>query len=69
MMCPCGKPLHYKDEKSKKMVQSIIDKFGEDIKVVVLNKEYLVNRHYIALHGIKASELEKLADKGKVKRL
>ncbi len=61
--CWCGKPLHYKDKKTEKMVQKLVDQLGEFIPVTVAGKTFRVQRHYIALHGIKAKNLAKLGFK------
>jgi hypothetical protein len=59
--CWCGRPLHYKSPKEKQMVDEIVNKFGEFINVTVAgSKTYLVQRHYIALHGIKDKDLSTL---------
>lgn len=59
-MCACGRPLHYSDALLQGIVQRMVDKLGENIEVVVGGRKWLVPRHYIALHGLKAWELEKL---------
>lgn len=56
--CWCGRELHYKNPVQQRQVQEIVDKFGEYINVTVDGgKTYRVQRHYIALHGIKAKDL------------
>ena len=69
MNCACGSPLHYNDPNIKTLVERIISEQGEYVEVSVEGRRYRVQRHYIALHGIKAFELEKLADLGIVERL
>jgi hypothetical protein len=62
--CHCGKPLHYNDPSVRAFVEEIISKQGLFIEVqVVGGKKYLVDRHYIALHGIKAKEIPTLGFK------
>lgn len=59
--CHCGKPLHYNDKGIQKIVQDLVDTLGE--YVIVHNgegKKYRVQRHYVALHGLKERELHKL---------
>jgi hypothetical protein len=59
--CHCGKKLHYTDLKTKKFVLKMIKKLGEYIRVT--NSDgitFRVQRHYLALHGLKEEELEKL---------
>ncbi len=59
--CPCGQPLHYNDPIIKATVEQLVADLGEDIQITVLGKgTYLVPRHYVALHGIEASEIEAL---------
>lgn len=62
--CWCGQNLHYKDKKTEKMVQDLVDKLGEFIPVSRGTRTFLVQRHYIALHGITPkTDLEKLGFK------
>ncbi len=58
--CACGEKLHYTDPEKQKRVQALVDQLGEFIKVEHNYKTYLVQRHYIALHGIKAVDLSEL---------
>ncbi len=56
--CYCGEPLHYASESSRKRVQEIIDESGRWQKVTIIGVgSFVVDRHYIALHGIKGGEL------------
>ena len=59
-MCACGKPLHYADPIMQQMVQQLVDEKGESMKVVIGKRAWMVQRHYIALHGLKTRELEAL---------
>lgn len=59
-VCPCGQPLHYSHPDTQAQVEALIRELGLHTKVRVGNKTWLVSRHYIALHGLKASELGKL---------
>ena len=59
-LCACGKPLHYSDPIIQQMMQELVDQRGEDIHITVRGRTWLVQRHYIALHGVKAQELERL---------
>ena len=62
MTCACGKPLHYSDPKIRAGVEDLIARLGPTIEVAVIGgKKFKVPRHYIALHGIKATELPELA--------
>ena len=57
IMCACGRPLHYNSPEIRQVVEEIIEEMGEEVKVVVGNRSWMVPRHYIALHGLKAQEL------------
>jgi hypothetical protein len=59
-MCACGKPLHYTNPVAQELVQDLIDRQGEYIRVTVNGRTWLVPRHFIALHGINAWDLETL---------
>jgi hypothetical protein len=59
--CPCGRALHYENPKTQAQVQSYIDELGPDIKVETPAGAWLIPRHYIALHGIKAPDIPLLA--------
>lgn len=59
--CYCGRALHYTDTKTQTQVEEVIKKFGPNIVIKLdNNKRFLVPRHYIALHGIKNKDLNKL---------
>ena len=60
-LCPCGKPLHYSDPSAQALVESMVATLGATVRVTVEDSTYQVPRHYIALHGLKASELPALA--------
>ena len=61
-LCACGQPLHYTDPKVEEQVSTVVEMMGENIKVVTPGGIYEIPRHYIALHGIKASEVPDLAE-------
>lgn len=63
--CACGKPLHYTDATMREMVQKLVDQLGEEIPVIYGHKTYMIPRHFIALHGLKALNLPKLGFKEK----
>ncbi len=69
MNCACGLPLHYNDPNIQTMVEKIILDRGEFVEISVEGKRYKVQRHFIALHGIKAFELDQLAEQGIVERI
>lgn len=63
--CACGRELHYTDKANQLMVQKLVDQLGENVKVIYTGngKTYLVQRHFIALHGLKGADLPKLGFK------
>jgi hypothetical protein len=67
--CYCGRALHYPDPTLQRVVEKLIAAHGARVIVTVGKRSWLVPRHYIALHGLKASELpdlgfEEVFDKG-----
>lgn len=58
--CACGQPLHYNDPNVQKLVERLIAEMGPDVRVQVGDRAWMVQRHYIALHGLKAKELASL---------
>jgi len=60
MLCHCGKPLHYSDAKIQRMVEALIAELGEHVVVAVGSRSWLVPRHYIALHGLRAQDVPTL---------
>jgi hypothetical protein len=67
--CACGKPLHYSDETLKGLIDKFIEDKGEFQKVTTTTGVYKVQRHYMALHGIKEHEMPELARQGIVERM
>ncbi len=59
-MCHCGRPLHYTDPVIERMVTKLSEETGEYVSVTVGWRTWLVQRHYIAIHGLKAAELPSL---------
>jgi hypothetical protein len=63
-MCHCGKPLHYTDAAAEAFTRGMISQLGETTKIAVpvdgRVRVWEVQRHYIALHGVKAAELPSL---------
>lgn len=60
--CACGEKLHYTDPEKAKRVQELVDQLGEFIEVVdSKHRRFRVQRHYIALHGIKEVDLAELS--------
>lgn len=62
-MCCCGRPLHYTNAAVDYATHEGVRKWGPTIDVQVggADRAYKVPRHYIALHGLKARELDMLA--------
>jgi len=55
--CACGAPLHYEDDAARRFIEARAAELGENIVVTVGLRHWLVPRHYIALHGLKAQDL------------
>ena len=67
--CACGLPLHYKSPEEKKEASDAIASLGEFIPVHFGSDRYLVQRHYMNLHGINnPKDLPELLRKGYAKR-
>jgi hypothetical protein len=60
VMCACGRPLHYRDPAIQRFVETIVASWGPEVKVTVGYRTWLVQRHYLALHGLEASEVATL---------
>ena len=56
-MCACGEPLHYSDLRIALEVTVLSNTLGLCIPIWLGEHAYLVPRHYIALHGIRAVDL------------
>jgi hypothetical protein len=58
-MCACGKPLHYSSPRIHAMVEQLIGASGPYVRVTRIedHRAWLVQRHYIALHGLKGEDL------------
>lgn len=63
MNCPCGAPLHYTNPESQAKVEALIAQHGETVQVAMHTGTWRVPRHYIALHGLRASALPTLAQR------
>jgi hypothetical protein len=59
-LCHCGQPLHYGSPETERYMKSMVKKLGEFTKVTARGRTWLVSRHYVALHGMKAAELHTL---------
>jgi hypothetical protein len=55
----CGRPLHYNSEAARRLTQQMIALSGgkQCLKVTIGDRTWLVQKHYIALHGLKAQDL------------
>lgn len=68
-LCACGQPLHYADPAFRELTETLVEALGPTMAVTTPSGRYEVSRHYIALHGIKAQELDALAEQGIVTRV
>jgi hypothetical protein len=59
--CACGQPLHYSSDETRQMIERMVEELGPFVVVHVGGSAWKVQRHYLALHGIKASELPELS--------
>ena len=61
-VCPCrlAVPLDYatRDEKQAAAACKLIDQLGEFTTITIGTRTWKVSRHCIALHGVKAEEIE-----------
>lgn len=62
-LCHCGRPLHYSDPTARRLVERLVADLGPDMEVVAGGRTWLVPRHYIALHGLRAAEIPELGFK------
>lgn len=61
-LCPCGRPLHYSDARTRALVEKLIAQHGETVIVHAPDSsQWLVPRHYIALHGLYGRDIVKFA--------
>jgi hypothetical protein len=58
--CHCGQPLHYTDDALRADMEKLTADLGEYLPVTVGKRTWRVQRHYIALHGIKGKDLAAL---------
>jgi hypothetical protein len=59
-LCHCGHPLHYTDPEIQMIVEIMVEALGRFVPITVAGRTWCVDRHFIALHGIKAGELPML---------
>lgn len=60
MRCHCGQPLHYTSKAVKALVDELVARKGEFVKVTYRGKSWWISRHYIALHGLVGRLIPKL---------
>lgn len=61
VFCSCGRPVHYSNDESRARVETLIAEKGECIAITTDAGTWLVPRHYVALHGVAANTLARLA--------
>ena len=62
--CHCGRPLHYTNLELQRVMEELVQVKGEYVLVTdSKGRKWQVQRHYIALHGIKDKTLHKLGFK------
>jgi hypothetical protein len=63
--CHCGEPLHYTDKELERQLTELSAQLGDYARIINKDdrKTYLVQRHYIALHGIKGKDIASLGFK------
>jgi hypothetical protein len=59
-LCHCGEPLHYTDEVVEAFTKDLVKNLGPTVKVNVGTRTWEVQRHFIALHGLRAADLPTL---------
>jgi hypothetical protein len=63
--CACGQPLHYRSAMIEVIMRQLVKELGDDIKVTSpQHGTFWIQRHYLALHGLKVAELPELERKG-----
>lgn len=62
-LCGCGEALHYTDSEVQAAVQALVDRLGATVLVKSTQGAWHVPRHYIALHGVEAKELQQVAER------
>lgn len=60
VLCHCGRPLHYSDPFNEQLMMRVVERHGEMVRVQTQNGTWLVQRHYIALHGLKEVDVAQL---------
>lgn len=70
-LCACGLPLHYRNPVDRFVVDLLTAQAGDDPFITVAGPSgvFKVQRHYIALHGLREVDLNGLADLGVIWRV
>lgn len=58
--CPCGEPLHYTEAGTEAIVRNMVAELGEFVLIRIPDGNYLVSRHFIALHGLSGDEVARV---------
>jgi hypothetical protein len=71
VFCACGRPLHYDQDTLRAAMDNLIEQSGTHmtIRVGLEGKFYRVQRHFIALHGLRMEDLPALAEAGIVEEV
>lgn len=61
--CACGRPLHYAEQSTLEAMVRLVEEHGECIRMVdSRGRAFMVQRHYVALHGMRETQLARIAD-------
>jgi hypothetical protein len=57
--CHCGRLLHYNSPMVERLMRKLVDEYGRYATMVHADsgRTFLVDKHFIALHGITGAEL------------
>jgi hypothetical protein len=61
--CACGRPLHYTNPDTERLIRGFVEQLGPTVIIKAMGHAWKVPRHFIALHGLRASELFDLAER------
>ena len=61
--CACGRPLHYRDPLLRALMDRMVAECGPTIHISTGGRTWKVQRHWLALHGLKATELAAIAQR------
>ena len=60
-LCHCGQPLHYTSREIEAKIRAIVAEKGEYVDIRVDGYgTWRVQRHYVALHGLKGADVASL---------